>query len=266
LAGRRLRRVDTLQDLVASVAAGVEPPSAFGAGNDELDRIVLRGLQPDPARRYGTALEMALDIENNVVVAMPIEVARFVEGNASAELERRAKLLADIESGRAPELALSGPGDADTCAEPTARVADRGDPDGGAAPEPQRRARRPSLVLLAGAAALVGGIAVALTTEDSETPKGAGDPLAAHPAASASAPPAAASNAPAEMAAAPPASSDGEEVPLSVRPAERTAAPPISRPKTWTSRAQRPVGASCDPPYTLSEDGARKIMKRECFR
>ena len=50
----------------------------------ELDAIVMRGLDRNPARRYETAREMALELERCMGTASAGEVGAWVEALASA--------------------------------------------------------------------------------------------------------------------------------------------------------------------------------------
>jgi serine/threonine protein kinase len=65
-------------------------PAAF-------DAVVMRGLDRDPAKRYATAREMALDLERCAGVASTSEVGEWVESLAGTELSKRAALMAAIE-------------------------------------------------------------------------------------------------------------------------------------------------------------------------
>jgi serine/threonine-protein kinase len=65
-------------------------PAAF-------DAVVMRGLDRDPAKRYPTAREMALDLERCAGVASTSEVGEWVESLAGTELSKRAALMAAIE-------------------------------------------------------------------------------------------------------------------------------------------------------------------------
>ncbi len=62
-----------------------------------IDGIVMKGLQPDPARRYATALEMAVELENCFAPASPRIVGQWVADVAAELLERRAELMQQVE-------------------------------------------------------------------------------------------------------------------------------------------------------------------------
>jgi serine/threonine-protein kinase len=69
------------------------------------DRVVMRGLERDPARRYASAREMALDMERCVGVASASEVGEWVESLAHDELRKRAARVTEIESASSPSSA-----------------------------------------------------------------------------------------------------------------------------------------------------------------
>jgi serine/threonine-protein kinase len=85
----------------------VEPPSTLVPDLPrELDAVVLRGLEKDPKKRFASAREMALAIEDCVQLAHIYEVGEWVERTAKAMLAERAQKLAEIES-RASESRLA---------------------------------------------------------------------------------------------------------------------------------------------------------------
>jgi eukaryotic-like serine/threonine-protein kinase len=85
------------------------------------DKVVMRGIDRDPTKRYTTAREMALDLERCAGVASTSEVGEWVETLAGAELSKRAALMAAIEgstptrpSDRVPITASSATSDMPT--------------------------------------------------------------------------------------------------------------------------------------------------------
>jgi eukaryotic-like serine/threonine-protein kinase len=76
----------------------VAPSKVNPSAPPEFDAIVMRGLQRDPAQRYPSAREMALDIERCTRIALASEVGAWVESLAHAELTKRAALLSEIEN------------------------------------------------------------------------------------------------------------------------------------------------------------------------
>jgi eukaryotic-like serine/threonine-protein kinase len=79
-----------MHPIKAPSAVAPHVPAAF-------DAVVMRGLDRDPAKRYATAREMALDLERCAGVASTSEVGEWVESLAGTELSKRAALMAAIE-------------------------------------------------------------------------------------------------------------------------------------------------------------------------
>ena len=100
LAGRRLFDGETEAIvLVRAIEGKIDPPSKVNPATDSTgDEVVMRGLARDPARRFATARDMALAIEQTIGLASPYEVGEWIESVAADELERRASRIAEIES------------------------------------------------------------------------------------------------------------------------------------------------------------------------
>jgi serine/threonine-protein kinase len=71
---------------------------------EELDAVSLRALEPEPARRYQTAAEMADALERAVPPASSLQVAEWVQTTAGVTLARRAELLAVMEAPKPPNV------------------------------------------------------------------------------------------------------------------------------------------------------------------
>jgi serine/threonine-protein kinase len=99
LTGRRLFRADNEAKLLALVLdSEVFPPTALVDNLPEgFDPVVFRGLDRDPAKRYATAREMAIDVEAVVGIAPSTEVGEWVELVAADELRERANRIEEIE-------------------------------------------------------------------------------------------------------------------------------------------------------------------------
>jgi eukaryotic-like serine/threonine-protein kinase len=99
LTGRRLFRAENEAKLLSLVLDGdVQPPSVLVEGlPDGFDQVVLRGIDRDPAKRYSTAREMAIDVEAVLGVAQPAEVGEWVELTAAEELRERTNRIEEIE-------------------------------------------------------------------------------------------------------------------------------------------------------------------------
>ena len=89
---------DTGALVTAILSETISPPSAVSPHvAPAFDRVVMRALERDPARRYSTAREMALDLERCAGIVSPSEVGTWVERWAGPTLSKRAALLAEIE-------------------------------------------------------------------------------------------------------------------------------------------------------------------------
>jgi len=99
LTGRRLFSGEHEGALVTSILMHtVQPPSKVAPHIPAaFDKVVMRGIDRDPAKRYSTAREMALDLERCAGVASTSEVGEWVESLAGTELSKRAAFMAAIE-------------------------------------------------------------------------------------------------------------------------------------------------------------------------
>jgi serine/threonine protein kinase len=121
LTGRRLYDASNEGALLAMVMeANAVPPSTValsapgpldGEGRRDLaklDMIVMRGLSKDPARRFATAREMALELESQLRPATAAEITSWVEAAAAPALAKRAQLVATIERDEAVRARAEG--------------------------------------------------------------------------------------------------------------------------------------------------------------
>jgi len=99
LTGKRLFAGQNHAETVFKVmSAPIPPPSQRRAAlPPALDAIVLRGLERDPERRYGSAREMALALERSAPSVRPSEIASWVERIVGDRLVERARTLSAIE-------------------------------------------------------------------------------------------------------------------------------------------------------------------------
>jgi eukaryotic-like serine/threonine-protein kinase len=99
--------------------AQVSAPSAMrGDVSRALDGVVMRGLARARSDRFSSAKEMALALQAAEPPAPPSEVGEWVEACAIDALEKRARLVAEVESSSVPATAdveiespPAGPGD-----------------------------------------------------------------------------------------------------------------------------------------------------------
>ncbi|SRR5579883_810743 len=263
LTGRRLFRADNEAKLLTMVLEGDVPlPSQLLPGLPwGFDRIIVRGLERDPERRFSTAREMALELEAVVGTAPPTEVGDWVERVASDELRERANRIEEIErsvssgpfstssaSAARGGRTSSGPGRDRPSQESHLAMVHTDQPW----VPPTRRRIRPWMAIAAGAAALFGCVTAivvarhrpappAIAAEPAvppPTPIAGGEPLLAAPTSVPSA-------APSE--AAPNVLTPPTPNPPSARPFVRTAKPPI--------KTLAPPRPDCTPPYTTDRQG-----------
>jgi eukaryotic-like serine/threonine-protein kinase len=100
LTGRRLFEGDDEGDVINNILHEAIPSPRQYAPlvTPELEGVVMRGLERDPARRFATAREMAIALESQVTLATPIEVGAFVERIGGATLAQRAARVGAIET------------------------------------------------------------------------------------------------------------------------------------------------------------------------
>jgi eukaryotic-like serine/threonine-protein kinase len=292
LTGLRLFHAENEAHVLSNVlsAAVPEPSSIAPELPRALDRVVLRGLDRDPARRYRTAREMSAAIDACIGVASPTEIGDWVERTAGDELRDRASRIAAIERSaaqsahappqrlttleRAPRVssarAIGDPGDS------------RGDPweatrndrargtgpagsssvPSGVALLPKHRSRKRAFALVgASVAILVGSVSLSFHSDTKPAPPSL---LASSRASRVMPTPANATDSIPKDAV----TSASVEDPGAVEPAP--AAPP-TLPLAKPTRSARPVPfvghpgpndssravreADCDPPYTTDDKG-----------
>jgi serine/threonine protein kinase len=116
LTGERLFAGSNDAAIVARVLEGVVPPPSKLAPDvpNELDWIVRRGLQRDPAERFASALEMAEALETIGHPATARQVGRWVEETAGDVIERRREQIARMNgaggAAEHPQIAGLTPG------------------------------------------------------------------------------------------------------------------------------------------------------------
>jgi hypothetical protein len=104
LTSRRLFHADNEGAIVERLLSApvVRPIEIVPDIPKELDAVVMRGLERDRSARFATAREMALALEDALPPATAAQVGQWVEQGASEELEKRAKIVAQIEAGSRP--------------------------------------------------------------------------------------------------------------------------------------------------------------------
>jgi hypothetical protein len=111
LTGTRLFQGDDEGEVVNRLLTeDIPSPRQYAPGvSRELEAIVMRGLERDPADRFPTARHMALALEDLSLMATPIEVGVWVEHVAGVTLAQRAARVAAIEAEFASVID-AGPG------------------------------------------------------------------------------------------------------------------------------------------------------------
>jgi serine/threonine-protein kinase len=98
LVGQRLFRGEHGNLVYSVLYAPIQKPSALAPGlGEQFDSILLKALQRNPEHRFATALEMASALEAVETPASSLEVARWVRNAAADELDRRGRLVAEVE-------------------------------------------------------------------------------------------------------------------------------------------------------------------------
>ena len=99
LTGRRLfDGQDPAQVMTKLLELEIPKPSEVESSVDsDLDAIVLKALERDPQKRYATAREFAIALENAGKLALPREVGEWVEQEAEGALQKRREQIAQIE-------------------------------------------------------------------------------------------------------------------------------------------------------------------------
>jgi tRNA A-37 threonylcarbamoyl transferase component Bud32 len=104
LSGRRLfiakephKLLEKVLEMVVPPPSVHAPPGPHGGVEPELDAVVLKALERDPARRYPSAAAFALALEERFGVATASQVARWVRDLAGDLVAERTRIVAEIE-------------------------------------------------------------------------------------------------------------------------------------------------------------------------
>jgi eukaryotic-like serine/threonine-protein kinase len=99
LTGRRLFDAENDGQLLQIVLRGcTEPPSAYALDvPPALDVVVLRGLDLDPAKRFASARDMAMALEETTPPVAASRIGQWVASMAKETLERRSERIALME-------------------------------------------------------------------------------------------------------------------------------------------------------------------------
>jgi serine/threonine-protein kinase len=257
LAGRRLFHAESEGALVAQVlAAEVAPPSAFNPDVPRaLDGVVMRGLARDRGARFGSAIEMAVALQEVAPPSPPPTVGEWVSRWADEDLFDRERLVASVSaSAPVPEASAPLRSSIRTITEPprALEVKAQGSSVPVSAPIPRElRGRVAWPVMLA---LSVAAVAVASTVALLRPGRSASASAGPMPNAS----PAPVSESSAGAAETPPKPS-ASPLPAPA-PSENITQGPTARPP-----ARHAPSPNCNPPFIRNADG-EKIYKRECLK
>jgi serine/threonine-protein kinase len=296
LTGRPRFRAPSQTALLAMALEGkLIAPSAIRPDiSPELDALVLRAMDRDPAKRFATAREFAFALEELVPLASPARVGAWVEEHASETLSLRASLVANVEksqsdpgqasnpfddSGRGVTVisspGSSRPGDAFAA---TALIDTHGDraqltaAEGLSVQSEEEQERKPSrwpLIALAALLVSVTGLVFALSSADEPT-DGPVSPAPASPTdlvtpTGADSSPAVASPEPSALAAPSAAASASASASTSEPAVKAPPSKPATRPRRPPPKPpSKPAKTNCNPPYTVDARGVQRI-KPECL-
>jgi serine/threonine-protein kinase len=228
-----------------AIETKVLPPSSLRSGiGEELDAVVLRGLEFEPADRFATAEAMALALRRAHAVASPVEVARWLERFAPDELELAEERIRLFE--QAPYSAST-----EGVPTPTAQV------DWSAATNLEHtRGGRARWIGVAAMALGTAALAIAIGARTRSFGASAVSVQSAGPSLD-----------PSSVLVAGPTPPARPEEPDPAQRAELTGATPAATqaPSPSPRRAPRKsTKSSCDPPYTIDANG-HKHYHPNCF-
>jgi eukaryotic-like serine/threonine-protein kinase len=269
LTGRRLFKGETDVEAFGLALGGCStPPSTLVPGlSPRFDAVTMRALSLDPAQRFATAREMALELEACTGIATPSEVATWVTSLAADLLGQRARAVAEVESasdifvaaGALPAKGGLPVAPAIAMDEDKTSVSDVSDVLGPAAIAPAAATTRRSHIVLA-AAAGGGAVAVLLAAIALYASRSGGSTPSPMPSGTAST--STISTAP----ATPPGTATEAPPPSPVTAAVTAPAPSAGKtaPARPGARAAPSPASNCVPPYTIDARGFR-VLKPECM-
>jgi hypothetical protein len=237
----------------------IAPPSKSAPGVPAtLDRVTLRALAREPAKRFETASQMATALEASGPIASPARVGEWVEAMAGDGLARRAEALARIEAESGVRVREAVEVEAAPLAD--ASQVSSMSVSGPAKLEPPRARARWFAGLAIGSILLVSGALWHFRSAEPSTPAA---PVVAIPAIEPAVPESAPVAAPVPPSSTPsPATRSGTAAP-SFAPQKRASDPargPVRKPSASSETIPRP---RCEPPFTIDPDGVRHY-KPEC--
>jgi serine/threonine-protein kinase len=225
----------------------IKVPSEIDPELAPFDDVCRRATAAEPTHRFPTAREMAFELEKVISPSSNAEVGEWVQRLATANLDARARKVAEIESSTSITGVPTMPPASEKSGVKPAGVAPRSVP-----PPPQTsRTLVGALiglgVLLVGAAVV---IAYLLGTRGSATT------AALPPAPSATTPP------PPTVTAPPPATTESPPI-ASANPAPSAAPKPTAKPAPSPPIIPMKPAVNCNPPWTIDKQGHKHFIP-EC--
>jgi eukaryotic-like serine/threonine-protein kinase len=108
LTGQRLFGGNDASLITRLLNRQLDPPSKLAPSlSRDVDAVVMRGLEPDPANRYPTARDMARAVERTIGTLPLTEVGEWVESMAKDTLADRTHRVAEIERASSENLRVS---------------------------------------------------------------------------------------------------------------------------------------------------------------
>jgi serine/threonine-protein kinase len=260
LTGKKLFAGTTEQErLVKIVKGGYPRPSDIGVEVPaELEAVVMKGLAPDPAERYGAALDMAIELERHAELASQRVVGEWVARYARGTLEHRADLIQAIETSSVGRTSFSPPSlvplPAAGSAPPSPSL--RAAPHRSGIQERGHASRGRALLWVAAGAGITLVVAIALTLLASRSREGAASPSSSSELRATAAPAIRAAPSEHEPVASPP-SSQASAAGAPLPPPALTDAPPAGAepaPRATSVRKVHPVKPKSKPKEFLPDD------------
>jgi serine/threonine-protein kinase len=263
LAGKRLFAGADAGEILAKVLAAEipTPTSAVPSISKELSDVVMKSLERDPERRFQTARDFAIALEQAGAVATTHNVGEWVKGYGGEELQRRQNMVQRVEGHPMDLLSLEQAAQAkeevSTKSESTSGVLPPVDSDVLPELDPFRRPRGivTLTLLLLGAGVGIGFGKGVLFSEPPEPPTIAAPVIT---------PPPVQTVVVREVVSAEPQTEEVKAIDPSELPTASAA--PTAAPRTWRpSRAPTEKKKSCDPPFTVDPATGVKKIKPHCM-
>lgn len=297
LCGRRLFQGADAGEIFAKVLTAdmPQPKSVVEDLSEELNWTVMRALERDPNKRFQTAREFAIELEDTMPLSTPRAVGEWVEKVGGDDVLKRAQLVSDVESvateipepadressrpsgeARAADftpaessvsgsrLRPSGPEATTIASQPPPAAATSVPPDpilSNAPPPlsmPPQRGMSP--LVLAAIACIAGGALAFLVFARSHAKPALHDDNTAAAQLPAATPPV-------QTPHAEPATVNIDDLPTIPPDAGAKAQPKpamASRPRATAAKTATKPAPNCNPPWTLDKNGIRRL-KPECL-